>query len=86
MSSEFTNEGEVLHYAYLVLRIFPPFPTEIVVLCHHAVTNEIFLPGGRVGPSSLTKMNKLEIFLFETLVLKIRFRLSFNAFSTMYLY
>jgi hypothetical protein len=69
MSSESTDMGEVLHYAYLVLRIFPPFPTEIAVLCHHAKTNDIFLPSGRVGPSPLTQMNKVEIFLTETLIL-----------------
>jgi hypothetical protein len=31
--------------------------------------NDIFLPGGRVGPSPFTKMNKVEIFLLETLIL-----------------
>ena len=29
MSSDSTDEGKVSHYAYLVLRIFPPLPTEI---------------------------------------------------------
>ena len=29
MSSDSTDEGKLLHYAYLVLKIFPPFPTEI---------------------------------------------------------
>jgi hypothetical protein len=29
MSSDSTDEGEVPHYAYLVIRIFPPFTTEI---------------------------------------------------------
>ena len=42
--------------------------------------------GDRVGPSPLTKMNKVEIFLLETLVLHIGFRLSFDALSIMYLY
>jgi len=51
--------GEVSHYAYLVLKHFPPFPTEIEVLCHHAKRDDIFLLGGRVGPSPLTKMNKI---------------------------
>ena len=74
MSSDSTKEGEVPHYAYLVLRIFPPFPTEIEVLCHHAETNDIFLPSGRVGPSPLTKVNKVEMFLIETLILQIGFR------------
>ena len=32
MSSDSTDEGELLHYAYLVLKIFPPFPTEIRLL------------------------------------------------------
>ena len=50
MSSDSTEESEVAHFAYLVLRVFPPFPTEIAVLCHHAGINDIFLPGGRVGP------------------------------------
>ena len=59
--------GEIPHYAYLVLIIFPPFPTEIAVLCHHAETNDIFLPSGRVEPSPLSKMNRVEIFLIETL-------------------
>jgi hypothetical protein len=86
MSSDSTDEGEVFHYAYLVLRIFPLFPTKIVVLCHQAKTYDIFLRGGRVGPSPLAKMNKVEIFLLETLVLQIGFRLSFDIFSTMCLY
>jgi hypothetical protein len=52
MSSDSRDEGDIPHYyAYLVLIIFSPFPTEIEVLCHHAETNDIFLPGGRVGPS-----------------------------------
>jgi hypothetical protein len=59
MSSDSTDEGEVPRYAYLVLRIFPPFPTGIAVLCHHAETNDFFLLGGRVGPSPLTRMNRL---------------------------
>ncbi len=63
MSSESTDEGEVPHCAYLLLRIFPPFPTEITALCHHAETNDIFLPGGRVGLSPLSKSNKVEFFL-----------------------
>ena len=29
MSLDSTDKGEVPHYAYLVLRIFPPFPTEL---------------------------------------------------------
>jgi hypothetical protein len=69
-----------------VLRGFPPFPTKIAVLCHHAETNDIFLPGGRVGPSPFTKMNKVEIFLVETLVLEIGFRLSPDLSNTMYSY
>ena len=82
MSSDSTNEGEVMHFAYLVLRLFLPFPTEIAVLCHHAETNYIFLPGGRVGPRPLTKMNKVEIFPVETLVLQIEFRLPSDLLST----
>jgi hypothetical protein len=86
MSSDSPHGGEVPHYAYLVHRIFPPFPTEIAIVCHHAETNKIFLHGGRVGPSPLTKSNKVEIFLMETSILKIGFRLTFNTFSRMYLY
>ncbi len=63
MSSESTDEGEVPHYAYLVLRIFPTFPIEITFLCHHAETNDVFLPGGRVGLSPLSKSNRVEFFL-----------------------
>jgi len=51
ISPDFIDEGEVPHYAYIVLIMFPPFPTTILVLCHHAETNDNFLPGGRVGPS-----------------------------------
>ena len=32
MSSDSTDEGKVWDYAYLVLKIFPPFPTEIGLL------------------------------------------------------
>ena len=42
--------------------------------------------GGRVGPNPFTKMNKVEIFLLETLVLEIGFRLPSELSSTMYLY
>ena len=69
MSSDSIDEGEIPHFAYLVLRVFQPSPTKIAVLCNHAETNYIFLPGGRVGPSPFTKVNKVEIFLIETLVL-----------------
>ena len=60
MSSDSADEREISHYAYAVLRVFPPFPTEIVVLYHHAKTNDIFLLGGRVGPFLLTCMNREE--------------------------
>jgi hypothetical protein len=86
MSLDSSEETETPHFAYMVLRVFPPFPTEIAVLCHHAKTNDIFLPGGRVGPSPFTKLNKVEIFLLETLVLQIGFRLHSELSSTMYLY
>ena len=51
MSSDSIDEGEIPHCAYLMLRILPPFSIEISIHCHHAETNDIFLPGGRVGPS-----------------------------------
>jgi hypothetical protein len=73
ISSDSTNVGEVPHYAYLVLGIFPPFPTEIAVVCRHAETNDLFLPSGCVKPSPLTKMNMVEIFLMEILILQIGF-------------
>ena len=73
MSSGSTEEAEIPHFAYLMLRVVPPFPTETVVLCHQAETNDVFLPGGRVGPSPLSKTNKVELFLVETLVLQIGF-------------
>jgi len=38
-----------------------------------------------VGPSPLTKMNIVENFLMETLVLQIELRLSDDAFCRMYL-
>jgi hypothetical protein len=65
MSLDSTHEGEVPHYAYLVLRFFSLFPTEIAVLCHIAKTNDIFLPSDRVRLSPLTKTNKVEIFFVE---------------------
>jgi len=71
MSSDSTDVGGIPHYAYLVLRIFPPFLTEITIFCHHAETNYIFLPGGCVEPSPLSKMNKIEIFVMENLILQI---------------
>jgi hypothetical protein len=83
MSSGSTNVGEAPHYAYLVLRMFPPFPTEMTALCHHAITNDMFLFDGRVGPSPLPKINNVDIFLMETLILQIRFRLPFDAFNRM---
>jgi hypothetical protein len=86
MSLDSTEEAETRHYAYLVLRVFPPFRTEIAILCHHAKTSDIFLPGSRVGPSPFTKMNKVEIFLAETLVLQIGIRFPPDLSSTMYLY
>ena len=58
MYSDSTDEMETPHFAYLVLRVFPPFPTEIVVICHHAKTNDIFLLGGCVGPSPLTNTRR----------------------------
>ena len=70
MSSESTYEGEVSQYAYIVLRIFSPCPIEIEVLRHHEEAHDIFLHGDRAdGPSPLTRMNKVEIFPLETLVL-----------------
>ena len=69
-----------------MLRIFPPFPTEIAILCHHAETNDIFLLDGRVGSSPITRANKVELFLVETFVLRIGFRLPSNFSSTIYLY
>ena len=44
------------------------------------------MPGGCVGPSPLTRVNKVETFLVESLVLQIGFRLPFDLSSTMYLY
>jgi hypothetical protein len=32
MSSDSTDEGELLHYAYLVLKIIPPFSAEFAPL------------------------------------------------------
>ncbi len=41
MSSDSTHEGEVPHYAYLVLRIFSPFSTKIALL--RLLTEPLFL-------------------------------------------
>ena len=43
------------------------------------------LVDGRVGPSPFTKINKVEIFILETLVLRIGFRLPSKLSSTVYL-
>ena len=64
-----TDDWEVPHYAYPVLIFFPPFPSKIVVLCHHVETNYIFLHGDRAGPSPFTRMNKVENCVLETLTL-----------------
>jgi hypothetical protein len=85
MSSESTNVGEFPHYAYLVIRFFPPIPTEIAVVCHHVERNDIFLHGVRVGPSPLSKMNRVETFLMETSRLQNGFRLPAKLFSRMFL-
>jgi hypothetical protein len=85
MSSGSKNEGEVSHYAYLVLINFPPFPTEISKLCNHAKTNDIFLPDSRVGPSPFSKTNKVEICVLETLILRIGLRLPTHMCSQMHL-
>jgi hypothetical protein len=86
MSSDSTDERGVPHNAFVVLIIFPPFPNEIAVLCHHAKAKEIFLRGGLVGLSPFTKMNKVGIFLLETSFIRIGFTLPFDLFSTMYRY
>ena len=39
-----------------------------------------------MGPSPITRMNKVEIFPLETLVLQIGFRLPSDLYSAMYLY
>jgi hypothetical protein len=63
-------------------RLYP----EIEVLCHHAETNYIFLLGGRVGLSPLSKSNTVEFFLVETLLLQIGFKLPSDIFSRIFLY
>ena len=73
MSSNSKDEGEVPHYAYMVLRLFPPFTTEIALLYHHAITNDIFLHGGRVDPRPFMRMKRVKIFLLETLTSHIGF-------------
>ena len=54
MSSDSTELVEQsLHYAYLIIRIFPGnVPTGPAVLCHYGETNGIFCPGGLVELSS----------------------------------
>ena len=39
-----------------------------------------------MGPSPLTKMTKVEIFMIETFILQTGFRSPSNALSIMYLY
>jgi hypothetical protein len=41
MSSDSTDEGEVPYYAYLVLKIFPPFTTEMALF--RLLTEPLFL-------------------------------------------
>ena len=81
ISSNSTDEGEVPHSAYLVLRIVSQFSTKIAVLCHHAKINDLFSHGGRAGPSSFSKRNKVEILFLKTLILHIELRLPTNMFS-----
>ena len=69
ISSHFTDEVKIPQYAFSVLRILHPFPSEVAVLCHHAEINDVFLHGGRVGPSHPMIMKRVEIFLLETLTL-----------------
>ena len=54
MSSDSTEQVEQsLHYAYLIIRIFPGnVPTDLAVLGDYGETNEIFFPGGLVELSS----------------------------------
>jgi len=56
MSSDSTDEGEVSHNAYPVIRTFPYFHTKIVLLCHHAERNDIFMLGGRVSFRNLSQI------------------------------
>jgi hypothetical protein len=57
---------------YLMFKTFPF--TESVVMCHQAKSNDMFLPGSRVGPSPLTKIYKVKICLLQTLTLQIGFK------------
>jgi hypothetical protein len=75
MYSDSTDEQDIPHFAYLVLRVFPPFPPKIAVLCHHAETKDIFLPSGRVRSSPITKVDKVEVFILESVVLQIGYRI-----------
>jgi hypothetical protein len=87
MPSYSTDEGEVPRYAYVMLRFSPPFPTQIAMVCHHTKTNYSFLHCGRVGPSPLTKIKRVEIFLLETLIysLGLDYPLTY-LFNKMHLY
>ncbi len=50
MSSDSTKPDEQsMHYAYLIIRIFPGnVLTDLAVLCHYGETKDILFPGGLV--------------------------------------
>jgi len=88
MSSDSTEPVEQsLHYAYLIIRIFPGnVPTDLAVLCHYGETNDIFFPGGLVELSSSSRCKTVQNFLLVQLRKLLGFYQPFNQFSKMHFY
>jgi hypothetical protein len=87
MSSDSTEQVEQnLHYAYLIIRIFPStVPADLAVLCHYGETNHIFFPGGLVELSS-SRCKTVQTFLLTQLRELLGFYQPLNQFSKMHLY
>jgi hypothetical protein len=85
MSSNSTEAVELHHYAYLIIRIYPPFPREISLLCHYGETNDVFFLGGMVKLTA--NVVNIEICVLPRL-LKTLTGLSkpFEQFGKMHLY
>jgi hypothetical protein len=87
MSSDSIELAEQnLHYAYLIIRIFPStVPADLAVLCQYGETNDIFLPCGLVE-LSLSRCKTVQTFLLAQLRDLFGFYQPFNQFSKMHLY
>ena len=87
MSSDSIELAEQsLHYAYLIIRIFPGnIPTDLAVMRHYGETNDIFFPGGLVELSS-SRCKTVQTFLLVQLRKLLGFYQPSNQFSKMHLY